>query len=670
MVPRLVATAAGLVLLAPGVASASSVALPTEPISIGLTPASPRAGSQVVLKGGEGAPSYAWDLDGDGQFDDDTGKSVKTSFPAGTHTVKAQAVTSAGLLTDSRTFTVHEWNVPPTGVVEISPYSARVGVPVSVTARSTDPDGLTVQTELDLDGDGTFEATGPSGTATFPTPGERVIRARFTDDAGATSVASTTLDVHTGNLAPTVRAGGPPAYIAAGGAYEGWRVDAVDPDGRIVRYEFDLDGDGTYETEGGPRVPDGVQPGDGFRVRVTDDSGAVAVGVYTPEGAPKVPRVVEVGVPTTLSFTAVPVPIEWDADGDGAFDDGTDQTISFTYPAAGAYEVRVRAKYAAQWREYAQTTSARVAADIAVPTAQWSLLQPARASAPTLLSWQASGPGGVDANIDVNGDGVFADAPAGSFAAWHPFGGPATVGLKATDARGRTTVTTSPVPFVPGNLGPDVTLSTFDVKAPLKAIYTRVEMYGVGTDLDDLAQQYLAVDWDTDNDGEYDDGPRAGETAADGNLPASFGVRATDKSGVSATLRRTVTPIVPRANPEPPTATAPWLTVAAHTPRLATLLRRGFTVDVKCTRPKCKTALKVTVDAKTARKLGLRSRTVATKSVSGTRRVTVKLTAKARKALKGERSVKLTLTANATAEGGARSTTKTTLTIRKVAAKS
>lgn len=71
------------------------------------SPVSPRAGSEVLLTGGAGAESYAWDLDGDGRFDDAVGKVVTASFPAGQRTVAARASTPQGVLTDSRTFTVH-----------------------------------------------------------------------------------------------------------------------------------------------------------------------------------------------------------------------------------------------------------------------------------------------------------------------------------------------------------------------------------------------------------------------------------------------------------------------------------------------------------------------------------------------------------------------------------
>ena len=70
MVLRLVAIGAlGAALLTPEVASACSILPPSAEIQIGMTPVSPRAGSEVRLTGGAGAESYEWDLDGDGQFD-------------------------------------------------------------------------------------------------------------------------------------------------------------------------------------------------------------------------------------------------------------------------------------------------------------------------------------------------------------------------------------------------------------------------------------------------------------------------------------------------------------------------------------------------------------------------------------------------------------------------
>src|SRR5262249_23400792 len=149
--------------------------------------------------------------------------------------------------------------VPPGGSVTVTPATARAGVPVTVKAEGSDVDGAAPDVALDLDGDGSFETAGPSASATYAAAGERVIRARFTDDTGAPSVSTTTLEVRAGNLAPTVRLDIPAVANARFSAHFGLRAYADDADGRIVRYEYDLDGDGTYETDGGTssNVPDG-----------------------------------------------------------------------------------------------------------------------------------------------------------------------------------------------------------------------------------------------------------------------------------------------------------------------------------------------------------------------------------------------------------------------------
>jgi YD repeat-containing protein len=669
MLLRLVSVAA-LGLLAPASAFASFVPPQTAPISIGMSPASPRSGSEVRLTGGAGASNWLWDLDGDGAFDDASGKEVVASFPAGVVTVRASAVTAVGVVTDSRTFTVHGWNVPPGGVVAATPYTARVGSPIAVKASGSDPDGLSVVTALDLDGDGSFETAGATGVATFPSPGSRVVRARFTDDAGASSVATTTLEVHAGNIAPTARIESPPgvpattasAGVAAVAEPSGWTIGAVDPDGEVVRYEYDLDGDGVFETDLGSdaRVPKAALDREVIAVRVTDDGGAAAVERAT-LGSFQVARVSPVGVPVTLSVSQYLSDATRDADGVGDFDDGTGSRISFTYASAGTYTVRVRGKWSFDHPTVlVETTSARDGADIAVPTARWSSVPPARGTAPASLFYTGSGPADVETNVDLDGDGFFADAPPRSGGVQRVFGGPTTIGVRAVDALGRAAVATAELPFVIDDLGPDATMTTTDIEAPLQASYARVSLGGAGYDADDGPPGYTAVVWDTDNDGGYDDGS---PSSSAGRLPPSFGLRATDSAGVSTTLRRTVSPIDPVVSSQPRPVTSPWLRLKTQRPRLATLLRRGLTVDVSCAKPKCRTRLVVKLDVKTARKLKLRSRIVASRSVSGTHRVVVKLTPKARRALRGARSVKLTLTATATAEGAA-SRSSQTLTIR------
>lgn len=642
---RLVAIAVlGTAWAAPEIASACSPVPPRVPLSIAMQPASPSAGAEVQLTGGAGADSYTWDLDGDGRFGDAVGKAVTTRFPAGERTVRAQASTPLGLLTDTRTFTVHSWNGTPTGTIEAEPYSARVGAPVKITAEGRDPDGSRVQAALDLDGDGTFETAGSTGTTTFPAPGERVIRARFTDEAGATSAASVTVDVHARNIAPSVR-------IQPGSSCGPDRAEADDPDGEIVRYEFDYDGDGVYETDAGRNPALRWAPARG--VRVTDDAGATATARADDYGSFRAPSVVEVGKPVTLSRTTYG-DAAWDADGDGAFDDGTGSQITFTYPAVGTYTARVRDAHSVS----TFIVSVREPADIGVPRAVWQSVAPASPSARTLLTWNVRSAAGAVPALDLDGDGRYGDAPAQDSALMWAFGGPATVALKATGPGG-TSVTTTQVPFSASNFGPDASLWSSVGTPPLQLNHRLADVSASGQDTESSSPVSRA--WDTDGDGEFDD-PGPSDENAELRLASSFGLRVTDIDGATTTVRRAVGPesaAVPTPLPRP------WLQLSAKRPRLATLLRRGMTVDVRCARPKCRTKLTAKVDPKTARKLRLRAQTVASRTVTGTKRVTLKLTPKARKALQRVKSVKLTVTAKATADGGQRSTATTTLTIRR-----
>jgi hypothetical protein len=82
------------------------------------TPSSPVAGSQVQLFStsldAEGAVSEAWELDGDGDFDDALGPSATASFGAGDHQVSLRVTDGDGVSrVITRTITVAAALVPP-----------------------------------------------------------------------------------------------------------------------------------------------------------------------------------------------------------------------------------------------------------------------------------------------------------------------------------------------------------------------------------------------------------------------------------------------------------------------------------------------------------------------------------------------------------------------------
>jgi subtilisin-like proprotein convertase family protein len=146
---------------------------------------------------------------------------------------------------------------------------------------SNDPDGGAIASYAwETDGDDDFDDyTGPQPSVYFATPGSHTIKLRVTDGDGAQRTATTTLNV----VATTPPS---PAFVATPNPVVAGQTVTFDAggstdDGTIVRYEWDLDGNGSYETDGGasPLVsrsfPNATVMSIG--VRATDDDGRTAV---------------------------------------------------------------------------------------------------------------------------------------------------------------------------------------------------------------------------------------------------------------------------------------------------------------------------------------------------------------------------------------------------------
>jgi YD repeat-containing protein len=147
---------------------------------------------------------YAWDLDGNGTFETDTGAS-----PVLTHTfTRAGPATVSLRITDDRGqtgVTTRQINVadhPPVAAFTITKNPATIRNAVTFDAsRSTDTDGRIVDYMWDLDGNGTFETdTGskPRVSHTYAKPMKMTVRLRVRDDDGLTSDASAVLVSHAG----------------------------------------------------------------------------------------------------------------------------------------------------------------------------------------------------------------------------------------------------------------------------------------------------------------------------------------------------------------------------------------------------------------------------------------------------------------------------------------
>ncbi|MFC9608166.1 PQQ-dependent sugar dehydrogenase [Streptomyces niveus] len=102
-----------------------------------------------------------------------------------------------------------EGNKAPTAVIKADKTSGQAPLQVSFSATgSSDPENGDLTYQWDLDGDGTFDATGPTVNRTYPDNGQFQARLKVTDPQGKSGLTSRQITV--GNTAPTVKITSPP----------------------------------------------------------------------------------------------------------------------------------------------------------------------------------------------------------------------------------------------------------------------------------------------------------------------------------------------------------------------------------------------------------------------------------------------------------------------------
>ncbi len=260
---------------------------PTASFTISSNPANP--GQSTTFNGsgsttpGTSITKYEWDLDGNGSYETDTGATSTASrsyATPGALTVGLRVTDNRGLsATTTRALTVQQ---PPTASFTVTPNPVVSGSAATFNGSgSTDPDGTVAKYEWDLDGNGSYE-TNTNATATtqktYATPGTVTVGLRITDNNGAT--ATTTRSVTVSNRAPTASFTVTPSPGATRSPVTFNGSGSTDPDGTIAKYEWDLDGNGSYEVDAGATAstPKTYTTIGTFTVglRVTDNSGATA----------------------------------------------------------------------------------------------------------------------------------------------------------------------------------------------------------------------------------------------------------------------------------------------------------------------------------------------------------------------------------------------------------
>jgi PKD repeat protein len=412
---------------------------------------------------------YEWDLDGNGSYETSTGTAATTSrayTAAGAVTVGLRVTDNSGVTaTTTRAVTIQ--NRPPTASFTATPSTALSGTSIAFNASaSTDPDGTVAKYEWDLDGNGSYETdTGKTATTsqTYATPGTRTVGMRVTDNEGGTATTTRTVTIQNRNPTATITATPNPVVSGSNVTFDA--SGSTDSDGTVVKYDWDMDGNGTYEMggEGKPTITASyAQPGTRtVGVRVTDNSGGTAT---------KTLSLTVQNRPPTASFTATPNPAgtgaivsfdasaskdpdgtvskyEWDLDGNGSYETntGTTKTTTKTYTSIGTRTIglRITDNSGAQ-----ATTTQSVVIQNGPPTASFTA-SPNPVTAGATVTFNASASSDSNGTIakyewDLDGNGSYETNTGTTKTTTKTYASASsvTVGLRVTDNEGAAGTTT------------------------------------------------------------------------------------------------------------------------------------------------------------------------------------------------------------------------------------
>jgi large repetitive protein len=206
-----------------------------------------------TAQGGGSIAKYEWDLDGVAGYELDTEAvaSATTSFATtGVHNVSLRVTDNCGGQ-DTTPGSVFVNNTAPTASFTVTPNPAAIGANVSFNGTaSSDPGGSIAKFEWDLDGDGTFETdTGTVATTTkaYTVGKTYFVKLKVTDANGATNIAYDNLRV---NAKPVPNFAYLPVDPLVGQQVTFDGTASADPDGTVASYEWDLDGNGSFEATG------------------------------------------------------------------------------------------------------------------------------------------------------------------------------------------------------------------------------------------------------------------------------------------------------------------------------------------------------------------------------------------------------------------------------------
>ncbi len=238
-----------------------------------------------------GGQLYDLDMDGDGIFEV-TDNSSGTAFPATSSpgivrpAVRGFGTEADAVVIGSVSMLVSD-NLRPSAIASASPSSGFTPLSSFFSGTdSTDSDGSIVGGGWDFDGDGFYEAWEDADLVyvtstehTYIGSGMHTARLGIVDDQGGCAKAYVSVDVfdeEPGNLTPTADLQIAPEFGDVGDTFTLDASASNDPDGHFIKYEWDFDGDGTYDDFGVTAAIEHVYDEHGLYVvivRVTDNAG-------------------------------------------------------------------------------------------------------------------------------------------------------------------------------------------------------------------------------------------------------------------------------------------------------------------------------------------------------------------------------------------------------------
>jgi PKD repeat protein/fibronectin type 3 domain-containing protein len=222
------------------------------PVGVTITASDPAGANDDPL-------TYEWDWNNDGTYDESSVSTNVASYTYpddGTYTVGVRVTDHDGAWAISNTV-VTVYDNQPYARFTADPNPSACNDPVTFDASDSThgrPDRAIVQYEWDFDGDGTFDfaSSNPMTTHAYPAFGTYTATLRVTDDNDPPKHADSFFDVFVtlDNLPPVAVPGGPYwIYEGSGLTLDG--SGSTDPNDAcgdsIVKYEWDLDGDDTYD---------------------------------------------------------------------------------------------------------------------------------------------------------------------------------------------------------------------------------------------------------------------------------------------------------------------------------------------------------------------------------------------------------------------------------------